>query len=401
VEKSEKVGDIIMFLAKKVLLLGSGELGKEVIIEAQRLGVETIAVDRYEHAPAMQVAHRSYVIDMLDPVALRSVVEKEKPDLIVPEIEAIATGELIKLEEEGFHVIPTARAAKLTMDREGIRRLAAEELGLPTAKYKFADTYEEFVQGTTEIGFPCVIKPLMSSSGKGQSVCHSVDDLNKCWQIAMEGGRVQNGRVIIEEFITFDSEITLLTVRAVNGTMFCSPIGHIQKEGDYIESWQPHAMTAQQIIEAQKIAKAITDELGGFGLFGVELFLSGEKVYFSEVSPRPHDTGLVTLVTQNLSEFALHVRAILGFPIPEITLVTPGASRPLKATAELADYSIEGVDQALAVPNTQVRIFGKPVTKIGRRIAVTLSTSDSVEEARVNAKKALDCLGTSTGSVLV
>ncbi|WP_456277513.1 phosphoribosylglycinamide formyltransferase 2 [Bacillus sp. AK128] len=381
-----------MYLPKKVLLLGSGELGKEVIIEAQRLGVETVAVDRYEHAPAMQVAHRSYVIDMLDPAALREVVEKEQPDLIVPEIEAIATSELIKLEEEGFHVIPTARAAKLTMDREGIRRLAAEELELPTANYKFADTYEEFVQGANEIGFPCVVKPLMSSSGKGQSVCRTADDLNKCWQIAMEGGRVQNGRVIIEEFITFESEITLLTVRAVNGTMFCSPIGHIQKEGDYIESWQPHAMTEQQIIEAQRIAKAITDELGGFGLFGVELFLSGEKVYFSEVSPRPHDTGLVTLVTQNLSEFALHVRAILGFPIPEITLVTPGASRPLKATEELADYSIEGVGQALAVPNTQVRIFGKPVTKVGRRIAVTLSTSETVEEARLNAKKALDCL---------
>jgi phosphoribosylglycinamide formyltransferase 2 len=390
-----------MFLPKKVLLLGSGELGKEVIIEAQRLGVETVAVDRYEHAPAMQVAHRSYVIDMLDPVALRRVVEQEKPDLIVPEIEAIATSELIKLEEEGFHVIPTARAAKLTMDREGIRRLAAEKLGLPTAQYKFADTYEEFVEGAHEIGFPCVVKPLMSSSGKGQSVCRTADDLSKCWQIAMEGGRVQNGRVIIEEFITFDSEITLLTVRAVNGTMFCSPIGHIQKEGDYIESWQPHDMTEQQIIEAQKIAKTITGELGGFGLFGVELFLSGDQVYFSEISPRPHDTGLVTLVTQNLSEFALHVRAILGFPIPEITLVTPGASRPLKATEELEDYAIEGVDQALAVPNTQVRIFGKPVTKVGRRIAVTLSTADSVEEARVNAKKALDCLSTSDYSVIV
>jgi phosphoribosylglycinamide formyltransferase 2 len=381
-----------MYFSKKVLLLGSGELGKEVIIEAQRLGVETIAVDRYEHAPAMQVADRSYVIDMLDPLAIRSIVEKEKPDLIVPEIEAIATSELIKLEQEGFHVIPTARAAKLTMDREGIRRLAAEELELPTAKYKFADTYEEFVQGTNEIGFPCVIKPLMSSSGKGQSVCHSAQDLDQCWKIAMEGGRVQNGRVIIEEFIRFDSEITLLTVRAVNGTMFCSPIGHIQKEGDYIESWQPHDMTEQQIIEAQRIAKAITDELGGYGLFGVELFLSGDQVYFSEVSPRPHDTGLVTLVTQNLSEFALHVRAILGFPIPEITLVTPGASRPLKAEAELDGYTIEGAEQALAVPNTQVRIFGKPVTKVGRRVAVALSSSDSVEEARVNAKQALDCL---------
>lgn len=381
-----------MYQSKKILLLGSGELGKEVVIEAQRLGVETIAVDRYEHAPAMQVAHRSYVIDMLDAERVRELVENEQPDLIVPEIEAIATSELVKLEEEGFHVIPTARAAKLTMDREGIRRLAAETLQLPTAKYQFADTYEEFVQAAKEIGFPCVIKPLMSSSGKGQSVCRSEEQLEECWQIAMEGGRVQNGRVIIEEFIRFDSEITLLTVRAVNGTLFCAPIGHIQKDGDYIESWQPHHMTKQQIQEAKRIAQTITEELGGYGLFGVELFLSGDQVYFSEVSPRPHDTGLVTLVTQNLSEFALHVRAILGFPIPEITLITPGASRPLKSTDELNEYTISGLDAALAVPNTQVRIFGKPVTKPGRRVAVTLSSADTVEKARENAKLALDYL---------
>jgi phosphoribosylglycinamide formyltransferase 2 len=381
-----------MYYTKKLLLLGSGELGKEVIIEAQRLGVETIAVDRYEHAPAMQVAHRSYVIDMLDPKQLREIVEKEKPDLIVPEIEAIATSELIKLEEEGFRVIPTARAAKLTMDREGIRRLAAETLQLPTAKYRFADTYEEFEQAAKEIGFPCVIKPLMSSSGKGQSVCHTEEETEKCWKIAMEGGRVQNGRVIIEEFIRFDSEITLLTVRAVNGTMFCAPIGHIQKDGDYIESWQPHNMTEQQIQEAKKIAQSITDELGGYGIFGVELFLAEEKVYFSEVSPRPHDTGLVTLVTQNLSEFALHVRAILGYPIPEITLLFPGASRPIKAQEELNEYSLVGIEQALAVPNTQIRVFGKPVTKVGRRIGVTLSTSNTVEKAKENAKRALDSL---------
>lgn len=381
-----------MYQSKKVLLLGSGELGKEVIIEAQRLGVETIAVDRYEHAPAMQVAHRSYVIDMLDPQQVREIVETENPDLIVPEIEAIATSELIKLEEEGFCVIPNARAAKLTMDREGIRRLAAETLKLPTAKYQFADTYDEFVQGARVIGFPCVIKPLMSSSGKGQSICRSEIELEGCWKVAQEGGRVQNGRVIIEEFIQFDSEITLLTVRAVNGTMFCAPIGHIQKEGDYIESWQPHDMSEQQIHEAEKIARIITDELGGFGIFGVELFLSRDKVYFSEVSPRPHDTGLVTLVTQNLSEFALHVRAILGYPIPEITLVSPGASRPLKANDELNDYQIGGLDKALAVPNTQVRVFGKPVTKVGRRIAVALSTAESKEKARENAKIALDKL---------
>ncbi|MEE3954833.1 phosphoribosylglycinamide formyltransferase 2 [Peribacillus frigoritolerans] len=381
-----------MYKSKKILLLGSGELGKEVILEAQRLGVETVAVDRYEHAPAMQVAHRSYVIDMLDAEQLRGVVEKEQPDLIVPEIEAIATSELVKLEEEGFQVIPTARAAKLTMDREGIRRLASETLEIPTAAYKFANTYEEFVQAAKEVGFPNVVKPLMSSSGKGQSVCRTEGDLEDCWKIAMEGGRVQNGRVIIEEFIRFDSEITLLTVRTVNGTMFCAPIGHIQQGGDYIESWQPHNMTEAQILEAKRIAHAITDELGGYGLFGVELFLSGDKVYFSEVSPRPHDTGLVTLVTQNLSEFALHIRAILGFPIPEITLISPGASRPLKAQDELSEYSIVGVEQALALPNTQVRLFGKPVTKAGRRVAVALSSADSIEVARVNAARALECL---------
>ncbi|WHX66660.1 phosphoribosylglycinamide formyltransferase 2 [Peribacillus frigoritolerans] len=381
-----------MYKSKKILLLGSGELGKEVILEAQRLGVETVAVDRYEHAPAMQVAHRSYVIDMLDAEQLRGVVEKEQPDLIVPEIEAIATSELVKLEEEGLQVIPTARAAKLTMDREGIRRLASETLEIPTAAYKFANTYEEFVQAAKEVGFPNVVKPLMSSSGKGQSVCRTEGDLEDCWKIAMEGGRVQNGRVIIEEFIRFDSEITLLTVRAINGTMFCAPIGHIQQGGDYIESWQPHNMTEAQIMEAKRIAHAITDELGGYGLFGVELFLSGDKVYFSEVSPRPHDTGLVTLVTQNLSEFALHIRAILGFPIPEIKLISPGASRPLKAQDELSEYSIVGVEQALALPDTQVRLFGKPVTKAGRRVAVALSSADSIEVARVNAARALECL---------
>lgn len=381
-----------MYQSKKILLLGSCELVKEVIIEAQRLGVETIAVDRYEHAPAMQVADRSYVIDMLDPQQVRKIVETEKPDLIVPEIEAIATSELIKLEEEGFRVIPTARATMLTMDREGIRRLAAETLNLPTAKYEFADTYEEFVQGAQEIGFPCVIKPLMSSSGKGQSVCRSEIELEACWNVAQNGGRVQNGRVIIEEFIHFDSEITLLTIRAANGTMFCAPIGHIQKDGDYIESWQPHEMTEQQIQEAKKIAKTITDELGGYGIFGVELFLSGDHVYFSEVSPRPHDTGLVTLVTQNLSEFSLHVRAILGYPILTITQVSPGASRPLKAAEELNTYKIGGLDEALAVPNTEVRVFGKPVTKVGRRIAVALATADSTKKARENAKQVLDKL---------
>ncbi|WP_373229912.1 phosphoribosylglycinamide formyltransferase 2 [Cohnella sp.] len=381
-----------MYLAKKLLLLGSGELGKEVIIEAQRLGAQTIAVDRYDHAPAMQVAHRSYVIDMLDRQALREVIEREKPDLIVPEIEAIATAELVKLEEEGYRVIPTACAAQLTMDREGIRRLASETLGLPTAGYRFADTYEQFTQAASEMGFPCVVKPLMSSSGKGQSVCRSEDDLERCWAIAMEGGRVQQARVIVEEFISFESEITLLTVRSVNGTLFCPPIGHIQKDGDYIESWQPHVMTEVQIAEAKRIAGVITDALGGAGIFGVELFLAKDKVYFSEVSPRPHDTGLVTLVSQNLSEFALHVRAILGYPIPEIYVTSPGASRPLKAETELAAYKLEGIGEALSVPQTQLRVFGKPVTKSGRRMAVTLSTGDTVIEARERAKKALDQL---------
>lgn len=381
-----------MYKVQKLLMLGSGELGKEVIIEAQRLGVETIAVDRYEHAPAMQVAHRSYVIDMLDRKALREVIEREKPDLIVPEIEAIATAELVKLEEEGYRVIPTARAAQLTMDREGIRRLASEKLGVPTAGYRFADTFEQFIQATSEMGFPCVVKPLMSSSGKGQSVCRSVDDLDRCWAIAMEGGRVQQARVIVEEFISFESEITLLTVRSVNGTLFCPPIGHIQKDGDYIESWQPHEMTENQLEEAKRIAKVITDELGGAGIFGVELFLAKDKVYFSEVSPRPHDTGLVTLVSQNLSEFALHVRAILGYPIPEIYVTSPGASRPLKAVTELKEYKLEGIGEALAVPQTQLRVFGKPVTKVGRRMAVTLSTGASVTEARERAKQSLDQL---------
>jgi len=381
-----------MYISPKLLLLGSGELGKEVMIEAQRLGIETVAVDRYEHAPAMQVAHRSYVIDMLDRQALREVIEREKPDYIVPEIEAIATAELVKLEEEGYRVIPTARAAQLTMDREGIRRLASETLGMPTADYRFADSYVQFEQAVREMGFPCVVKPLMSSSGKGQSVCRSEADAERCWDIAMEGGRVKQTRVIVEQFISFESEITLLTVRTVNGTMFCPPIGHIQQDGDYIESWQPHEMTDGQLVEAQRIAGAVTDALGGLGVFGVELFLAKDKVYFSEVSPRPHDTGLVTLASQNLSEFALHTRAILGYPIPEIYVTAPGASRPLKAAVELGAYRIDGIGDALCVPQTQVRVFGKPVTKVGRRMAVALSTGVTVREARERAKQALDSL---------
>ncbi|KAB2495402.1 phosphoribosylglycinamide formyltransferase 2 [Priestia endophytica] len=381
-----------MFSGKKMLLLGAGELGKEIMIEAQRFGIETVAVDRYEHAPAMHVAHKHYVIDMLDSHALRDIIQKEQPDFIVPEIEAIATDELVGLEKEGFNVVPNAKATKLTMDREGIRRFASEELNIPTAHYQFANTYEEFTEAVSQIGYPCVIKPLMSSSGKGQSICRSEEDLTSCWNIALEGGRVKSTRVIIEEFISFDSEITLLTVRAVNGTKFCAPIGHKQENGDYIESWQPHYMTEKQLKEAERIAKEVTDGLGGYGLFGVELFLAGDRVYFSEVSPRPHDTGLVTLATQKLSEFALHVRALLGFPIPEIKLSTHGASRPLKSSQETKEYEMRGLEDALALPHTEVRVFGKPNATVGRRLAVALCGAESVEKARETAKTAHDFL---------
>ncbi|WP_028548243.1 formate-dependent phosphoribosylglycinamide formyltransferase [Paenibacillus sp. UNC451MF] len=374
--------------ARKMMLLGSGELGKEVVIEAQRLGVETIAVDRYANAPAMQVAHRSYVINMLDGAQLRDLILKERPDLIVPEIEAIATDVLVELEQEGFRVVPTATAARLTMDREGIRRLAAETLNLPTAKFEFADSLEELKEAVAKIGTPCVIKPIMSSSGKGQSVCKSLDDVETSWNYAMEGGRAKKTRVIVEQFIHFESEITLLTVRSVSGTSFCAPIGHVQKDGDYIESWQPHQMSEEQIAQAQHIAKTITEALGGSGIYGVELFLGKDQVYFSEVSPRPHDTGMVTMVTQDLSEFALHVRAILGFPISTIRLLTPGASHTLKASEEMQAFRIEGIEEALRLPNTQVRVFGKPETKVGRRMAVALSSADDVEEARQVAAEA-------------
>ncbi|MDQ1002111.1 phosphoribosylglycinamide formyltransferase 2 [Neobacillus niacini] len=373
---------------KKIMVLGSGELGKETIIEAQRLGMETIAVDRYENAPAMQVAHRSYVVDMLDGEELRRVIEREKPDLVVPEIEAIATETLVELEQEGFCIVPTAKAVNLTMDREGIRRLASEELGLPTAKYAFADTLYELRNAVQKIGTPCVIKPIMSSSGKGQTICRSMEDVEWSWNEAMAGGRGKKARMIVEEFIHFDSEITLLTVRSVSGTTFCAPIGHVQKDGDYIESWQPHFMSKDQIREAQDIAKKITDALGGYGVFGVELFLSPQGVYFSEVSPRPHDTGMVTMVTQDLSEFALHVRAILGYPIPDVQLLKTGASHTIKATKESKMFQLSGIADSLAVPHTQVRVFGKPETKVGRRMAVVLSNGESVNEARERAELA-------------
>ncbi|SFS58729.1 formate-dependent phosphoribosylglycinamide formyltransferase [Paenibacillus sp. 453mf] len=377
---------------KKMLLLGSGELGKEVVIEAQRLGVETIAVDRYDHAPAMQVAHRSYCIDMLNAEALKDLIRKEQPDFIIPEIEAIATEALLELEQEGFRVVPTARATRLTMDREGIRRLAAEELGLPTAAYRFANSLQELEEALQELGAPCVVKPLMSSSGKGQTVCRAQEDALASWNAALEGARAATTRVIVEAFVEFESEITLLTVRSSSGTVFCPPIGHIQQDGDYVESWQPHFMNEEQLVQAQSIAKRITDELGGYGLFGVELFLTKEGVVFSEVSPRPHDTGMVTMVTQDLSEFALHVRAVLGFPVTGVELLTPGASATLKADEITESYTIQGVPEALSLPRTQVRIFGKPETKAGRRMAVALSAASSVEEARQTATQAANLL---------
>jgi len=375
--------------ATRVLMLGSGELGKEVVIELQRFGVEVIACDRYADAPAMQVAHRSHVIDMLDRAALRAVIEQEKPHLIVPEIEAIATAELIALEAEGWTVIPTADAARLTMDRERIRRVAAEELDLPTARYQFADTFEELTAAADALGWPVVIKPIMSSSGKGQSVARTAADLEPSWHYAQTGGRTGAGRVIVEEFIEFDSEITMLTVRAVNGTLFCDPIGHRQVGGDYVESWQPHPMSAKQVERSQAIAKRITDRLGGRGIFGVELFLcKDDRVVFSEVSPRPHDTGMVTLATQVWSEFALHARAILGLPIASIRRYAAGASVALRAETALASPVIVGLDEVYATPDVDVRFFGKPSAGPRRRMGVVLATADTAERALVVATEA-------------
>ncbi|HEY4179603.1 MAG TPA: formate-dependent phosphoribosylglycinamide formyltransferase [Kofleriaceae bacterium] len=371
--------------ATRVLLLGSGELGKEVVLELQRFGVEVIAADRYANAPAMQVAHRSYVIDMLDPAALRKLVEEVRPALIVPEIEAIATQQLVALESEGWTVIPTAEAARLTMDREAIRRVAAEELGLPTARYAFADSFDELKAAADKLGWPVVIKPIMSSSGKGQSVAKTPADLEKCWQYAQTGGRTAAKgatRVIVEAFVTFDSEITLLTVRAVNGTLFCDPIGHRQVGGDYVESWQPHAMSPLQLERAQALAKRITDRLGGRGIFGVELFLCpNDEVLFSEVSPRPHDTGMVTMATQVWPQFALHARAILGLPIVEIRRHSAGASVALRADTEMKSPMIEGLATAYATPGIDVRFFGKPNATPRRRMGVVLAQGETAEAA--------------------
>ncbi len=388
--------------ATRVMLLGSGELGKEVLIALQRLGVETIAVDRYDNAPGQQVAHHAHTIAMSDPQALRALIEREKPMLVVPEIEAIATPELQALEAEGVvRVIPTARAARLTMDREGIRRLAAETLGLPTSPYRFCDSLAELRAAIDSgIGYPCIVKPVMSSSGKGQSKIDGPADVQKAWDYAMAGGRVSHGRVIVEGFIDFDYEITLLTVRAVGAggqvqTHFCEPIGHIQVSGDYVESWQPHPMSPAALAEAQRIAKAVTDDLGmgldgtpsGMGLFGVELFVKGDKVWFSEVSPRPHDTGMVTMITQWQSEFELHARAILGMPV-DTALKTPGASAVIYGGVDAQGIVFQGVEQALAVPGTDLRLFGKPESFTKRRMGVALARDADVEKARERAKEA-------------
>lgn len=376
--------------AIKLLLLGSGELGKEVVIEAQRLGIETIACDRYESAPAMQVAHRSYVFNMRDAKVMRKIIEKEKPDYIVPEIEAIATEELVKLEREGWRVIPTARAARLTMDRQGIRKLAAEELKLPTSPYRFASSLKELQEGARAVGFPCFIKPTMSSSGHGQSMARKPSDLKKSWSYAMKGTRANTGMVIVEGKINFDYEITMLTIRHAAGISFCAPVGHIQIDGDYRESWQPHPMSKTALKKAQTIAKKVVNELCGTkgrGIFGVELFIKGDMVWFSEVSPRPHDTGMVTMVSQTMSEMELHVRAILGLPIPEIT-VRPGASVPILAEIKTENPAYTGVEAVLKEKGTSVRIFGKPMSPGHRRMAVVLALGKDIKEARKKAAAA-------------
>ena len=381
-----KIGTPLSPTATKVLMCGSGELGKEVVIELQRLGVEVIAVDRYENAPAMQVAHRSYVISMLDGTALRKVIESEKPDLIVPEIEAIATDTLVELESEGYTVIPTARAARLTMNREGIRRLAAEELGLRTSPYRFASTLETYREAVAEIGLPCVVKPIMSSSGKGQSTLKTQDDVDRAWQYAQEGGRGGASSVIVEGFVDFDYEITLLTLRYEGGTGFCAPIGHIQIRGDYRESWQPQPMSAAARKEAEHMGKAITDALGGRGLFGVELFVKGDTVYFSEVSPRPHDTGMVTMISQDLSEFALHARAILGLPIPNIAQHGPSASAVILVEGHSKQVTFGNLAKAIEQPDTQLRLFGKPEVQGERRMGVVVARGNTIEDAREKAR---------------
>ena len=391
-----KIGSVLTTKGRTALLLGSGELGKEVAIELQRMGVEVVACDKYANAPAMQVAHRSYVFSMLDGAELRRVVELEKPDHIIPEVEAIATPVLVELEKEGYNVTPTATAAFLTMNREGIRRLAAEQLGLPTSPYRFAETREEFMAAIEEIGLPVVVKPVMSSSGHGQSTVKTAEQIDAAWREAQEGGRAGAGRVIVEGFVDFDYEITLLTVRSISGTVFCEPVGHIQVNGDYRESWQPQHMSEPALKKAQEVAKAITDALGGYGIFGVELFVKGDEVIFSEVSPRPHDTGMVTMISQDLSEFALHARALLGLPVPQIRFLGPSASRAIVVEGDTDTVEFGALEAVLAEPGTQMRIFGKPEVHGHRRMAVVLATDSSVEEARKKAARAADALEVTT-----
>ena len=387
-----KIGSVMTPVGRKALLLGSGELGKEVAIELQRYGVEVIACDKYPNAPAMQIAHRSHVFNMLDGDKLRKIIELEKPDHIIPEVEAIATPILKELEAEGYNVTPTANAAWLTMNREGIRRLAAEELGVKTSPYRFASDYEEFKAAVAEIGIPCVVKPIMSSSGHGQSVIKKDSDIENSWKIAQEGGRAGAGRVIVEGFVNFDYEITLLTVRSCSGTTFCAPVGHIQIDGDYRYSWQPQAMSDKALASAQEIAKKVTDALGGYGIFGVELFIQGDTVIFSEVSPRPHDTGMVTMISQDLSEFALHARALLGLPVPSIRFIGPSASRAVVVEGDTDKIEMDNLEQVLAEPGVQMRIFGKPEINGHRRMAVILATDETVEAAREKAERAYNAL---------
>lgn len=388
-----RIGTPLSGSAVRVMLLGSGELGKEVLIALQRLGVETIAVDRYENAPAMQVAHFSYVVDMTDADALRALVEQVRPHYIVPEIEAIATDALLCIEADGLAtVVPTARATKLTMNREGIRRLAAETLRLPTSPYAFADSLDQLHESVSQVGFPCLVKPVMSSSGKGQSLLRTPEDIEPAWRHAAQSGRVDHGKVIVEGFVDFDYEITLLTVRANNGrgeivTHFCAPVGHLQQQGDYVESWQPQPMSTAALLRAEAIARSVTEALGGCGLFGVELFVKGDQVWFSEVSPRPHDTGLVTLGTQRFSEFDLHARAILGLPVDTV-LERPGASAVIYGGLDQAGIAFEGVDQALSLPGVDLRLFGKPESFVRRRMGVALASADNVEDARKLARQA-------------
>lgn len=386
------IGSVMTPSGRKALLLGSGELGKEVAIELQRLGVEVVACDKYANAPAMQIAHRSYVFNMLDGDKLREIVELEKPDHIIPEIEAIATPTLVELEKEGYHVTPTARAAFLTMNREGIRRLAAEELGLTTSPYRFASTEEEFRRAIDEIGLPVVVKPVMSSSGHGQSTIRKPEDIDAAWKEAQEGGRAGAGRVIVEGFVDFDYEITLLTVRSIAGTVFCAPVGHIQINGDYRYSWQPQPMSEKALAEAQRVAKAITDALGGYGIFGVELFVKGDQVIFSEVSPRPHDTGMVTMISQDMSEFALHARALLGLPVPEPRFYGPSASRAIVVEGDTKEIVFDNLENVLREPGVQIRIFGKPEIHGHRRMGVILAADESVEAARAKAERAYEAL---------